>query len=47
MFLVLADTFSRMIIQPTEMPVGIVTALIGAPFFVYLLMRQKKTLKGA
>jgi iron complex transport system permease protein len=47
MFLVLADTFSRMIIQPTEMPVGIITALIGAPFFVYLLMRQKKALKGA
>ena len=47
MFLVLADTFARMIIQPTEMPVGIVTALIGAPFFVYLLIRQKKTLRGA
>ena len=46
MFLVLADTFSRMIVQPTEMPVGIVTALIGAPFFVYLLIRQKKALRG-
>ena len=46
MFLVLADTFSRMVVQPTEMPVGIVTALIGAPFFIYLLMRQKKSLKG-
>lgn len=46
MFLVMADTFSRMIVQPTEMPVGIVTALIGAPFFIYLLMRQKKSLKG-
>ncbi|CAJ38032.1 FecCD family ABC transporter permease [Methanocella arvoryzae] len=45
-FLVLADTFARMVIQPTEMPVGIVTALIGAPFFVYLLIRQKKTLRG-
>ncbi|HMK48116.1 MAG TPA: iron chelate uptake ABC transporter family permease subunit [Methanocella sp.] len=44
MFLTVADTFSRMIVQPTEMPVGIVTAVIGAPFFVYLLLRQKKSL---
>lgn len=43
MFLTLADTFSRMIIQPTEIPVGIITALIGAPFFVYLLTRKKKS----
>lgn len=43
MFLTAADTFSRMIIQPTELPVGIITALVGAPFFIYLLMRKKKT----
>ncbi len=43
MFLTAADTFSRMVIQPTEIPVGIVTALIGAPFFVYLLLRKKKS----
>lgn len=43
MFLTLADTFSRIIIQPTEVPVGIITALIGAPFFVYLLTRKKKS----
>jgi iron complex transport system permease protein len=43
MFLTLADTFSRMVIQPTEIPVGIITALIGAPFFVYLLTRKKKS----
>jgi len=42
MFLTLADTFSRIIIQPTEVPVGIITALIGAPFFIYLLSRKKK-----
>jgi iron complex transport system permease protein len=42
MFLTLADTFSRMVIQPTEIPVGVITALIGAPFFVYLLSRKKK-----
>ncbi len=42
MFMVTADTFSRMVIQPTEIPVGIITALLGAPFFVYLLLRKKK-----
>ena len=31
------DTFSRLIIQPAEMPVGIVIALMGAPFFLWLL----------
>lgn len=46
MFMVTADTFSRMVIQPTELPVGIVTALIGAPFFVYLLIRKKKSVRG-
>ncbi|MDI6895717.1 FecCD family ABC transporter permease [Methanocella conradii] len=42
MFLTVADTFSRMIIQPTEIPVGIITALVGAPFFVFLLSKKKK-----
>lgn len=38
--LLVADTFARLVIAPTEMPVGIVTALVGAPFFIVLL-RQK------
>lgn len=42
MFMVGADTFSRMAVNPTEIPVGIITALIGAPFFIYLLIRKKK-----
>ncbi len=46
MFMVTADTFSRMVIQPTEIPVGIITALLGAPFFVYLLLRKKKSVRG-
>ncbi|HUL62900.1 MAG TPA: iron chelate uptake ABC transporter family permease subunit [Methanocella sp.] len=41
-FLTLADTFARTVMQPSEMPVGIVTAAIGAPFFVYLLARRKR-----
>lgn len=40
--LLLADTFSRIIIAPTEIPVGMVTAIIGAPFFILLL--RKKTM---
>ena len=41
-FLVTADTFSRTVIAPTELPVGILTALAGAPFFVYLLRKARK-----
>ncbi len=38
-FLVLADIVSRTVLAPTEIPVGAVTAVIGAPVFVYLLKR--------
>ena len=36
-FLVVCDTFARTILAPTEIPVGVVTAIIGGPFFVFLL----------
>jgi iron complex transport system permease protein len=36
-FLVVADTVARAALQPSELPVGVVTAFCGAPFFVYLL----------
>lgn len=39
--LIAADTIGRTIIAPTEIPVGIVTAIIGAPYFIYLLLRKK------
>ena len=42
-FLILADLIARTAIAPTELPVGIVTALIGAPFFVFLLRRLKRS----
>jgi iron complex transport system permease protein len=38
-FVVVADTIARTIIAPRELPVGAITALIGAPLFVYLLRR--------
>ncbi|WP_018247687.1 FecCD family ABC transporter permease [Orenia marismortui] len=42
-FLILTDTLARTVIAPTEIPVGIITALFGAPFFLYLL-KTKKTI---
>ncbi|MRG77809.1 MAG: iron chelate uptake ABC transporter family permease subunit [ANME-2 cluster archaeon] len=43
-FLVLCDTFSRTIIDSVELPVGIVTAMFGAPFFIYLLRKRRQSL---
>lgn len=39
MFVVLADTLARTAIAPRELPVGAITALIGAPLFIYLLRK--------
>jgi iron complex transport system permease protein len=41
-FLVIADLLARSLIPPMEIPVGIVTALFGAPFFLFLLIRRKR-----
>ena len=38
MFLTICDTLSRIIIAPAEIPVGIITALLGGPFFIWLLL---------
>jgi len=43
-FLILADTASRTLLAPTEIPVGIITALIGAPFFLYVLRARKRAI---
>ncbi len=39
--LLLADIVARMLLIPAELPIGIVTALLGAPFFLYLLLRGR------
>lgn len=39
--LLLADLAARLVLAPAELPIGIVTALIGAPFFLYLLVRGR------
>lgn len=41
LLLTLADMIARVAVTPAELPVGIVTAAIGAPFFIYLLFKQK------
>jgi len=39
-FVIIADTIARTVIAPRELPVGAITALIGAPLFIYLLKRD-------
>ena len=43
-FMIFADTIARTIISPVEIPVGIITALFGGPFFIYLLKSKKKNI---
>jgi iron complex transport system permease protein len=43
-FLILADLIARTVLSPTEIPVGVVTALFGAPFFLYLLRRRRRVI---
>jgi iron complex transport system permease protein len=39
--LMVADTVARTVVAPAEIPVGVITSLIGGPFFIYLLMTRK------
>jgi iron complex transport system permease protein len=41
-FLILCDTIARVIIAPSELPVGVVTGVIGGTLFLYLLLRGRK-----
>lgn len=41
-FLALCDTFARSVLQYAEIPVGIISSLLGGPFFLWLLMRSKR-----
>ena len=40
-FLVISDLIARTVVSPGELPVGIITAIFGAPFFIYLLVRKR------
>lgn len=44
--LLLADTAARTLMSPAELPTGVITALLGAPFFVGLLLQQRKRMVG-
>lgn len=44
LFMIVSDTIARTIVAPTELPIGVITALIGAPYFVFLLIKNKKVL---
>lgn len=39
--LLVADAISRVVVAPAELPIGIVTATLGAPFFLWILLRQR------
>ena len=41
-FLVLCDTVARLMVLPSEMPVGSITAVFGAPFFIFLLIKNRR-----
>jgi iron complex transport system permease protein len=41
-FLVVADLAARSLMSPAELPVGIITALVGGPFFIYLLRKARR-----
>ena len=41
-FLVIADTLARIIVAPAQLPVGIVTAILGGPFFLLLLVKYSR-----
>jgi len=40
-FLVGCDVLARTVMSPIELPVGVITALIGGPFFLWLLVRKR------
>lgn len=44
-FLVVCDTLARSLMPPAELPVGAVTSLFGAPYFIYLLIKSKKKVR--
>ena len=44
-FLVFSDIGAKLVVAPAELPIGIITSLIGTPFFMYLLVKQKRFLR--
>ena len=42
LFVLVCDTLARYVLRPSELPVGSLTSMVGAPLFIYLLYRNKK-----
>ena len=45
-FMIICDTLARSVVPPTEIPVGAITSVVGAPYFIYLLSKNKKKVHG-
>ena len=43
-FLVVADVLARSLFSPVELSIGVITTVLGAPFFLWLLLRMRKGL---
>ena len=41
-FLLICDTFGRIILAPVEIPIGVITSILGAPFFLYLALKRNR-----
>ena len=41
-FVLVCDTLARTVLRPSELPVGSLTSMVGAPLFIYLLYKNKK-----
>jgi len=41
-FLLVCDTFGRIILAPVEIPIGVITSILGAPFFLYLALKGRR-----
>ena len=42
-FLIIADTLARIVVAPNELPVGVITALVGGPALILALLKHRKT----
>lgn len=45
-FLIVSDTIARTIVAPSQLPLGVITAIFGAPYFIYLLYRHSNVYRG-
>lgn len=45
-FLIISDTIARTVVAPGQLPLGVITAIIGAPYFIYLLYRNTSLSRG-